>query len=290
MNGAFAAPVDDPASVPVRPAATVVLLRDLEDAPGFEVCLMQRNLNSDFVGGAYVFPGGGVDPQDGADGWSSRVRGLDDDLASLRLGVDAGALAFWVATVRESFEEADVLLAVDAADRPLRRDDPDAERRWAQHRGDVDSGRRSLLEVFAEEDLYVDARSLRYFARWVTPLGAPRRYDTRFFVARVPEAQEVHHDDRELVGTHWMTPAAALAAHEQGAFTMIFPTIRTLVAMDRFATAADVLDHVASVSEVPAIVPLMEESPHGWRIRLPGDPESTGGLYDAASGLPVPEP
>jgi len=287
VSGVLVEPVDDPDSVPVRPAATVVLLRDGHDGDGFEVCLMQRNLRSDFVGGAYVFPGGGVDDQDALEGWATRVHGLDDEQASLRLDLPAGGLAYWVATVREAFEEADVLLAVDMAGRRVRRSDDPVGSRWARHRADVDAGRRTLLEVLGEEDLLLDAASLHYFARWVTPLGAPRRYDTRFFVARVPGDQEVRHDDRELIGTHWMSPGRALEAHERGEFTMIFPTIRTLVALDRFGSAAAVLDHVRAINEVPAIVPLLEESPHGWRIRLPGDPEATGGLYDATSGLPV---
>ncbi|MBM3661781.1 MAG: NUDIX domain-containing protein [Actinobacteria bacterium] len=286
MSGAFTGPVGDPESVPIRPAATVVLLRDADDR-GFEVCLMQRNLNSDFVGGAYVFPGGGVDPDDEDLRWADRVDGLDDPLASLRLGIPSGGLAFWVALVREAFEEADVLLAVDSAGEPVRRDAE--ENRWSVHRADVDRGRRTLWEVFDEEDVRIAARSVHYFARWITPLGAPRRYDTQFFVARVPGEQEVHHDDRELIGTHWMTPTEALSAHERGEFTMIFPTIRTLAALDRFDSADAVLAHAAGVTEIPAIVPLMEESPHGWRIRLPGDPEDTGGLYDAFSGRPVLE-
>ncbi|HNA34892.1 MAG TPA: NUDIX domain-containing protein, partial [Microthrixaceae bacterium] len=104
-------PMDSPTpeQVPVRDAATVMLLRDGSDGP--EVCLMQRNLNSDFVGGAYVFPGGAVDPADADADVADRCPDLDDAEASRRLGLAVGGLAFWVAAIRESFEEAGVLLA-----------------------------------------------------------------------------------------------------------------------------------------------------------------------------------
>jgi hypothetical protein len=133
----------------------------------------------------------------------------------------------------------------------------------------------------------MDAGALHYFSRWITPLGAPRRYDTRFFVAAAPELQEVTHDDRELIGTHWMTPADALHRHKAGEFVLIFPTVRSLVGLTRFSTAADVLAHAASQAEVPAVLPTVVESPDGTRIVLPGDPEHTGGVYDAFSARPL---
>ena len=289
MNGVFSTSVDDPDAVPVRPAATVMLLRDRSGDGGLEVCLMQRNLDSDFVGGAYVFPGGGLDPEDGDVRLAGRCRGLDDVEASRRLDLESGGLAYWFATVREAFEEAGVLLAGRADGAPVGFDDPDVAERFERHRGQVDRSERTLLEVLEEEDLVVDGSALHYFARWITPLGAPRRYDTRFFVAAAPEAQEVRQDDRELIGTAWMRPQEALARHEAGEITMIFPTIRTLVALARFGSAGAVLSHAASVARVPAVLPTLIESPHGLRIRLPGDPEGTGGLYDAFTGLPAPE-
>ncbi len=289
MSGVFSTPVDDPGSVPVRPAATVMLVRDRATGGGLEICLMQRNLNSDFVGGAYVFPGGGLDSEDGDDRLALRCRGLDDAEASRRLDLGSGGLAYWFATVREAFEEAGVLLAGRADGSPVGFDDPIVAERFERHRGRVDRSECTLLEVLEEEDLVVDGSALHYFARWITPLGAPRRYDTRFFLAAAPETQEVRQDDRELIGTAWMRPREALARHEAGEITMIFPTIRTLVAIDRFDSSEAALAHAAAVAEVPAVLPTLVESPHGLRIRLPGDPEGTGGVYDAFTGLPAPE-
>lgn len=275
----------DPASVPVRDAATVMLLRDGDH--GIEVCMLQRNLNSDFVGGAYVFPGGGVDDEDGSAEVQSVCIGRDDAEASTLVGVDRGGLSFWVAAIRESFEEAGLLLARDAQGAPLRLEDGERIRRFGHHRVAVDSGRRRLAEICIEEQLALDVGGLHYFSRWVTPLGAPRRYDTRFFVAAAPEQQQALHDDREVIGTRWLTPAAALADHEAGRMTMIFPTVRTMVALDRFDTAGDVLDHASAQARVDPVVPMLRDEGGGMRLVLPGDPEGTGGVYDALTGSPL---
>lgn len=277
---------DRPEEVPVRDASTVMLLRD--GADGVEVCLMQRNLNSDFVGGAYVFPGGGVDPDDRAPDVAELCTGLDDAVASTRLGTGSGGLAFWVAAIREAFEEAGVLIARHVDGSPLDVTDPVVAERFARHRRDVDEGRRTIASVASEEGIRLDAGALQVFSRWITPLGAHRRYDTRFFVAAAPQDQEVVHDDRELIATQWLTPREALRRHDDGEIVMIFPTVRTLVALSRFERSADVLHHARGVAEVHAVLPTVVEADGGARIVLPGDPEGTGGVYDAWTAHPIP--
>ena len=274
-----------PEQVPVRDAATVMLLRDGSDGP--EVCLMQRNLNSDFVGGAYVFPGGAVDPADADADVADRCPDLDDAEASRRLGLAVGGLAFWVAAIRESFEEAGVLLARHADGRRLDLSGPGTAERFAGHRDDVDNERRTIAEIAVQEDLHLDVGQLHYFSRWITPLGAHRRYDTRFFVCAAPEGQEVVEDSRELIGTQWLTPAEALRRHDAGDITMIFPTVRTLVALSRFERAGAVLDHARAQSRVEGILPTISDGDDGMRIVLPGDPEHVGGVYDAWTARPL---
>jgi 8-oxo-dGTP pyrophosphatase MutT (NUDIX family) len=275
----------DPESVPVRDAATVMLLRDGDD--GLEVCMLQRNLNSDFVGGAYVFPGGGVDPDDAGEEAQAVCEGRTDDAASRLVGVERGGLSFWVAAVRESFEEAGVLLAAREDGTVVSFADPEVAARFELHRAEVDAGRRSIAEVCRVEELRLTVGDMHYFSRWVTPLGAPRRYDTRFFVAAAPEEQVALHDDREVIGTRWLTPRQALADHEAGRMTMIFPTVRTMVALDRFDSAGAVLEHAAAQADVPAVLPMLRDEGGGLRLILPGDPEGTGGVYDAISGEPL---
>ena len=209
----------DPDAVPVRDASTVVLLRD--GSEGIEVCLMRHNLDSDFVGGAHVFPGGGVDAADRSVAASLSCVGLDDAEASRRLGLDNGGLAFWVAAIRESFEEAGVLMARRTDGGPVDASDPTVSERLAILRAEVDAATITMAEAAAREGLVLDAGRLHHFSRWITPVGAHRRYDTYFFVAAAPEDQEVRHDDRELIGTNWWTPHEALRRHDDGEIVLL---------------------------------------------------------------------
>jgi 8-oxo-dGTP pyrophosphatase MutT (NUDIX family) len=259
-------------TVPLRDAATVMLVRD--GLEGLEVFMLRRNLNSDFVGGAYVFPGGAVDDHDRHQNLEPVCTGRTDAQASAQLGVDRGGLAYWVAAIRECFEEAGVLLAHDRPGHAIRFDDPLVEERFASHRRQVDTGRRRLVEVCDEEGLQLAVGDTYYFSHWITPEGAPRRYDTRFFVTRAPEAQVPLHDDHEVIANLWIRPGDALARHREGEFDLIFPTMRSLITLERFATADDVLAAAAAIEEVPAILPRIveDEGGGGYRIVLPGDP------------------
>ena len=275
------------APVQIRDAATVMLVRDGGDAR-LEVFMLRRNLNSDFVGGAYVFPGGAVDPADRHADLEPICEGRTDADASTALGLDpaSGGLAYWVAAVRESFEEAGVLLAYDADGTIVDFRDPAVAERFHRHRGEVDRGERRLVEVCAEEGLRLAVDGMHYFAHWITPVGPPRRYDTRFFVAAAPVGQTPLHDDRETIANCWIAPGEALARHRAGEFDLILPTIRNLEAIARFDTAADVLAAASALDVVPAVLPRVVDDGDGIRILLPGDP----GYDDAGDGLPAGMP
>ena len=205
--------------VELRDAATVLILRDgPPDADGdaLEVFMLRRNLDSDFVGGAFVFPGGAVDPEDRHDDLDAVCRGRSDADASARLGIEQGGLAFWVAAIRESFEEAGVLLAYHPDGDVIRLADPETNERFAAHRAAVDGGQRRLVEICEEEQLQLAVDAIWYFGHWITPVGAPRRYDTRFFVTLAPPAQTPVHDDHEVIANTWIKPKDALARHGAG--------------------------------------------------------------------------
>jgi len=270
--------------VAIRDAATVMLVRD--DAEGaLEVFMLRRNLQSDFVGGAYVFPGGGVDDHDRVADLEAVCEGRSDADASAQLGVAAGGLAFWVAAIRESFEEAGVLLALEG-DELIRFDDPDVAERFAEHRAAVDRGERRLIDVCRAEGLRLAVDTMSYFSHWITPEGPTRRYDTRFFVARAPVGQVPLHDDREVIANLWIRPSDALARYEAGDFEMIFPTVRSLIAIERFATSDELLTAAAAIGQVPTILPRIveDEGGGGVRIVLPGDPG-----YDDLVSASIPE-
>ena len=229
-------------AVPTRDGATVMLVRDghLDDRP-LEVFMLRRHPSTAF-GSVHVFPGGVVDATDHAPELDDLCPGLTDQEASERLGVASGGRAYWVAAVREAFEEAGVLLARRVDGEAVRFDGhEDVQRRFDQHRRAVHAGERSLVEVLAAEHLVLALDGVRYVAHWITPEGEPKRFDTRFFLARAPEGQAYAHDDAELIGSEWVRPPDALARHQAGDFPMIGPTIVSLQDIGRFATCDELL-------------------------------------------------
>jgi len=268
-----------PGVVVPRPAATVMVVRDRRY--GFEVLMLRRNVEAAFVGGAHVFPGGAVDPTDGAAEVAACCTGRDDAEASVVLGLESGGLAYWVAAVRECFEEAGLLLAYDAGGSLLSLVEPDAGARFASHRAELNAGRRRLVDICGRERLELATDRIHYFAHWITPEGALRRYDTRFFVAAAPPDQTPAHDAGETVADVWLSPDEALARHRRGEIELIFPTIRMLQAIGRFSTADELLAAAAALDTVPAVLPRVVADGRGLRILLPGDPG-----YDEAAGAP----
>ena len=264
--------------VPLRDAATVLILRDGDE--GLEVFMLRRNLNSDFVGGAYVFPGGAVDDHDRHIDLEPVCEGRSDEDASRRLGIDSGGLAFWVAAIRESFEEAGVLLARDL-DGYVDLDDEGGAERWAHHRTQVDTGQLTMVDLCRLEGLRLAVGDMYYFGHWITPEGAPRRYDTRFFLTAAPPNQTPLHDDHEVIANEWLRPADGIARCEAGELTMMPPTISSLKAISRFDTAAEALDAAREIVDVPTILPRVIAYDGGVRIVLPGDP-----AYDDPGGTP----
>jgi len=282
-------------TVPLRDAATVMLVRDAADGagrPAVEVCMLKRNLASEFVAGAYVFPGGSVDPEDRGDAAEELCRGLDDATASALLGVDSGGLAFWVAALRECFEEAGVLLAQprDAADGTAVLDttDPSERARFEAHRREINEGRKGLLAVCREEGLVLAADAVHYVSHWITPELAPKRYDTRFFVAAAPPGQVAHHDEGETIATIWVRPADALARFEAGEIELLPPTIDNLEKLGAHASTGDVMAWARQVTDIPTILPIVLIEDGRLLVLRPGDDGYEQALEDRmASSDPV---
>ena len=253
-----------------------MLVRDAPRPDGgsaLEVLMVRRNLRSDFVGGAYVFPGGAVDPLDGGADAEALCAGRTDAEASALLGQSEGGLAYWVAVVRETFEEAGLLLAERSGGPPLLAGDPDEEARLAAARAGLNDGSRRFLDLCRDEGLRLAVGGVHYFAHWITPRGAPRRYDTRFFVAAAPPGQIAAHSAGETIAEVWITPEDALARHRAGEIEIIFPTIRNLQVISRFSSGGELLAAAARASSsVPAIEPRVVADGNGMRIVLPGDP------------------
>jgi 8-oxo-dGTP pyrophosphatase MutT (NUDIX family) len=241
-----------------RDAATVMLVRDAATTDaGIEVFMLRRHQQSVFLGGAYVFPGGAVEEADRQADAEAVCEGRTDREASEVLGIAGGGLAFWVAAVRECFEEAGVLLAYEAGSRDVMRlDAPDVADRFAAHRRAVHQGERRLVDVCQAEGLRLAVDGMHYVSHWVTPEGAPRRYDTRFFVAAAPPEQEATQDERETVARAWLRPEDALDRHAAGSLAMMLPTVESVRLLTGYRRTADLLAAVpAATTADEAAVP-----------------------------------
>jgi len=249
-----------------QPAATVMLVRDVPR--GLEVLMLQRSQALAFMPGVHVFPGGALDAADDSPALRALCAGLDDATASRALGLQRGGLAHWIAAIREAFEEAGILLAYDAAGEIVSVDEATAERYRAQRRA-LDEGRGDFAEFVLGEGLRLAVDRLRYFGHWITPVGSPRRYDTRFFVAVAPAGQEARHDERETIAHVWVRPREALELCAREAINMRLPTIKTLERFAACSTAAELMAEIDSASEVRSLLPRFTRD---GRSVLPGDP------------------
>lgn len=251
-----------PPGMTPRAAATVALLRDAEE--GMEVFLVKRHGLSDAFGGAYVFPGGKVDPADTDVAVLQRLGAPLDSLhaalgeAQLDVSTAAG---FFVAACRETFEEAGVLLAQGAT---------------AQHVDSAQSHGRDgipFAEILSRLELLLDCSKVVPWSRWITPLVPAmvnKRFDTRFFLAAVPNDQQAWHDNHEATESVWLRPRAVLEKYWAGEVNLAPPQIMSMAGLTRYRRAADVV--AAARGRTPPVIqpePFAHEQSHG--IAFPGD-------------------
>jgi 8-oxo-dGTP pyrophosphatase MutT (NUDIX family) len=252
-------------AVEPRPAATVVLLR--EGAAGPEALLLRRHRRSGFAADAWVFPGGVVDDADRDPALGERLEGPApaEWAARLGLGDPAEAQGYVAAAIREAFEETGILLA-----------------RWdgvggvhAHAAESLEVARRALLggvvgmrEVAVGNGMRLSGDALAYIAHWITPEPEPRRYDTRFFAARVPAGAECVVHEAEATDARWLAPAEAVARFHTGELKMLPPTVRTLARLAEFHSLGELWDALRD-APVPALLPRMRRHPEGVAIEVP---------------------
>ncbi|WP_416959455.1 NUDIX hydrolase [Streptomyces sp. Agncl-13] len=220
-----------------RRAATVMLLRDTGPDTGPAVHMLRRRASMAFAGGAYAYPGGGVDPRD--DDHHVRWAGPTRAWWANRLGVDeTAAQAIVCAAVRETYEEAGVLLAGPTPDSVVG-DTTGAD--WETDRAALVARDLSFAEFLDRRGLVLRSDLLGAWARWITPEFETRRYDTWFFVAVLPEGQRTRNASTEADRTVWITPGDAAASYDKGDLTMMPPTIATLRGLIPYGSAAEAL-------------------------------------------------
>ena len=274
----------DPTAVAVRNAATVLIL---DERPDLHVLMLKRNARSVFVGDMWVFPGGAVDPDDGTAEADAVVAGRTDSECSAELGIGSGGIAYWVAVLRETFEEAGVLIARHGADGEIIDfSDPEVAARFAAHRDVVNATESVFVDVVTSEGLALDGAGVHYVANWVTPLGPPRRYDTRFFVTAMPSGQVPLHDNDEAVHHEWVRAADALAASEAGEMIMMTPTLSMLQRLATFSSVDEALASAASAdSSVDEQIRIRFNVEGHGRIAYPADADYTDSSPDTENGM-----
>jgi len=233
-----------------------------------EVLLLERNRRARFIPGAYVFPGGRVDDADSAAVLRPLLAGPNPGDADSRLGISGGhppGIAFWVAALREAFEEAGVLL--ESGGEKFRFIPMDGEGEESRLRKELQQGTLTFGEVLTGMGSVLAADAATYIAHWVTPLQERYRYDTRFFGAEVPEGCPAFPDGSELVDAVWVTPSEALARNREGTLPMAFPTLMTLRALTLFDSPSQALRALGR-KEIPRLLPRVEASPGGVRVTL----------------------
>jgi 8-oxo-dGTP pyrophosphatase MutT (NUDIX family) len=245
-----------------------VLLRDGEDRP--EVLLLKRGKQAGCVPGAYVFPGGRVDSDDADEALVERMDGLTPESAAARLSLEddpAAAMAYYLAALREAFEETGILVGrrPDGSPAPTAAADPAVD----ALRDGVMESRMSFAEALDEMACRLDGGALAYLAHWITPEPEPRRYDTRFFAAKVAPRSQPIVDPREMTDAVWITPADALRRHSDGSLPLVFPTIKTLEQLTVYPRVDEAIADLGT-RPVPTILPRLVVTERGIATDLSG--------------------
>lgn len=256
-----------PEDVPISPAATVMLL---DDRPDLHVLMLRRTAKVVFAPDNWVFPGGRVDPEDHAEDLDSFFTGLTDREASGIIGVDSGGLAWWLAACRETLEEAGLLLASK----------PDVD--VASLRAQVEQDESVFPDLLLEHGIVLDATAVEEVARFITPLGSPRRFDAKFFVARTPADQEPLQDDGEIVDWAWMRPQEALDQWSAGEMTMMSPTVRMVACLARYQSADEVLSAARRRLDYKRV--RVVDPDGAYQVVLPGEPGYETAELEVESG------
>lgn len=244
-----------PSAPPVTPrlSATILLLRD---APQFEVLMVKRHHQIDFASGALVFPGGKTEAGDSDPAWSGHCADWEAFAPDERV--------LRIAAIREAFEEAGILLATGSG--ALWSNEADV----MAARGSVERGERPFLDLVSSLNVKLDLSALTRFARWITPVMMPKRFDTHFFLAVAPSDQLAICDGRETVDAEWVAPNEALALAETGARTIIFPTRMNLKLLGESLDAGAAVAAARRRPEV-TVTPWVEQRPTGSVLVIPPD-------------------
>ncbi|MBO0332466.1 NUDIX hydrolase [Sneathiella sp. CAU 1612] len=247
-------------NVPLKPAATVLLVRDcVKKNDKIEVFMVVRHHQIDFASGALVFPGGKVDEGD-------MDPMLIDHLPESDRGDDP-LRSFKIASIRESFEEANILLARNRETGALVTHDR-LEALAEKYRLPLQNGELPIGDMVRAENLELATDLLGHFAHWITPAHMPKRFDTHFFIAKAPPHQLAAHDGEESVDSVWVGPQEVMEDADKGLYTVIFPTRMNVEALSRFSSSEYAVAH-AHGTDTFTVLPQMEVTEEGKYLLIP---------------------
>lgn len=200
-------------------AATVILLRErTPDLPNdnceFEVFMAKRHENNKFLGGHHVFPGGRIDDQDISKESRERVIGVDKDFATSLKEIYKDPLVFWIIAIRELFEETGILLATNEGGELIAINDGN-KKKFQYYQEDLQKNIKTMTNILFSENLYYNATKIRYFGRLVTPAMSPIRFDTQFFLCKIPQKQNINLFSDELTEGLWGSPKQILELYKK---------------------------------------------------------------------------
>ena len=252
-------------TISIKPAATVILMREAKKGD-FEIFMVKRSSRSPF-GSLYVFPGGKLDPEDSDNGLYPCCEGMDDAAASRQLGIKDNGLSFWIACIRECFEEVGVLLA--NPDDSIMHD----SEKLNKMRRKLNNKEITFKDICMSESLRLRAKNIVPCAHWITPAIEPKRFDTRFFLAKVNAKQLASHDGFELTESFWIKPADALVKFKNGEMNMILPTIKNIEKLAEFSSSEEAFNYFQGLGDnaIPPILPKFIKKDGEWIGFLPGE-------------------
>jgi 8-oxo-dGTP pyrophosphatase MutT (NUDIX family) len=232
----------------------VILAREANES--FEIFMLKRTSRASFAGGMFVFPGGRVDNDDHLHKYDAHRFGPTETQARQVEALGSEWRGYWIAAIRETFEEAGLLLAYDE-ERLVAFDDDTVRERFNAYRSPLHSGELSLLDICERETLKLAVDQVHFYNRFVTPIGRPRRFDTRFFIAAAPESQRGEHDSKETVDSIWISPHEALERNRAKEFDLMNVTRIQLEWLARYPSKQALLDMALANEEFPIRRPVL---------------------------------
>ncbi len=242
---------------PIRPAATIIVVR--EAASSYEIFMLKRTARASFASGMYVFPGGRVDGDDHLHKYDAFRHGPTEEQQSQVNALGDEWRGFWIAAIRETFEEAGLLLAYKDGDM-ISFEQAATQEHFESYRKPLHQGEVSLLDICQREQLKLAVDHVHFYNRFVTPLGRPRRFDTRFFIAAAPESQRGRHDEKETVDSIWITPEEALERNKNKEFDLMNVTRMQLEWLSEYNNKQAVVDMVKRRRQFPTRRPVLPVS------------------------------